>query len=244
LNSAGIPCQSPEYYEKCLPNWVKRSEDKGKPFVLSVAGTKRTDYRDSVRLAVRSGVKIIEINFGCPNLTEDKVQKPIFSYDLDEMGMVLDIVSQEVEGANIDIWVKLSWLEPTLLKKVARMMVNYPMIRAIVTTNALANCFDCDDEGHNLISPNNGLAGLSGPAMRPIGMGQVRQWRQALNDYVIARESIEVIGVGGIDHGRYALKYLSAGSTAVQVGTAAFDKGAKVFSTMLQQIDEIFTRRA
>jgi dihydroorotate dehydrogenase (fumarate) len=113
------------------------------------------------------------------------------------------------------------------------------MIRAVVTTNTVPNCNDCDDKGHDLISPNNGLAGMSGPAIFPIGLGQVKQWRAALNEYPAAKDEVEVIGVGGISQAEHVFKYLSRGATATQVGTAYFEAGENIFSEMLQQYVEL-----
>lgn len=64
-----------------------------------------------------------------------------------------------------------------------------------------------------------GTGGLSGPAIRPVGVAAV---------YKVARAvSIPVIGIGGIATADDALQYLLAGASAVQVGTATFvDPGA------------------
>jgi len=57
----------------------------------------------------------------------------------------------------------------------------------------------------------NGLGGLSGPAIRPIALRMVWQASQAV--------SIPICGIGGIDNGEDAAKFLLCGATAVQVGT-------------------------
>ena len=59
-----------------------------------------------------------------------------------------------------------------------------------------------------------GSGGLSGPAVRPVALDQVRR--------VAAAVSIPVIGMGGIETGADALAFLASGATAVAVGTASF----------------------
>jgi dihydroorotate dehydrogenase (NAD+) catalytic subunit len=59
-----------------------------------------------------------------------------------------------------------------------------------------------------------GTGGLSGPAIRPIGVACVWKVSRAL--------SIPVIGIGGISKTEDALEYLLAGASAIQVGTALF----------------------
>lgn len=60
----------------------------------------------------------------------------------------------------------------------------------------------------------NGLGGLSGPAIRPIALRMVWQAAQAI--------SIPICGIGGIGSAEDAIKFLLAGATAVQVGTANY----------------------
>ena len=59
-----------------------------------------------------------------------------------------------------------------------------------------------------------GIAGLSGPAILPIGVAAV---------YTVSRAvSIPVIGLGGIMCADDAIQYLLAGASAIQVGTGLF----------------------
>ncbi|MET0751724.1 MAG: dihydroorotate dehydrogenase [Solirubrobacterales bacterium] len=59
-----------------------------------------------------------------------------------------------------------------------------------------------------------GSGGLSGAAVRPIALEQVRR--------VAAAVSIPVIGMGGIESGADAAAFLAAGATLIAVGTANF----------------------
>jgi dihydroorotate dehydrogenase (NAD+) catalytic subunit len=60
----------------------------------------------------------------------------------------------------------------------------------------------------------NITGGLSGPAIKPVGLRMVWQVAQAVR--------IPVVGIGGITTAEDALEYLIAGATAVQVGSAHF----------------------
>jgi dihydroorotate dehydrogenase (NAD+) catalytic subunit len=61
---------------------------------------------------------------------------------------------------------------------------------------------------------SNVLGGLSGPAIRPIALRMVWQAARAV--------SLPICGVGGIETGEDAVKFLLCGATAVQVGTANY----------------------
>ena len=60
----------------------------------------------------------------------------------------------------------------------------------------------------------NTTGGLSGPAIRPVGVAVVYRVKRAV--------SIPVIGLGGIMCPDDAIQYLLAGASAVQIGTATF----------------------
>ena len=60
----------------------------------------------------------------------------------------------------------------------------------------------------------NRVAGLSGPAIRPIAVRIVYE--------IFARVKIPIIGLGGISSAEDALEFLVVGARAVQIGTASF----------------------
>jgi dihydroorotate dehydrogenase (NAD+) catalytic subunit len=80
----------------------------------------------------------------------------------------------------------------------------------------------------------NGLGGLSGPAIRPIALRMVWQASQAV--------SIPICGIGGISTAEDAVKFLLAGATAVQVGTANYLRPA-VAGEIADGISEYATRQ-
>lgn len=61
---------------------------------------------------------------------------------------------------------------------------------------------------------STGTGGLSGPAIRPVGVAMTYKVSRAV--------SIPIFGIGGIMNDRDALEYLLAGASAVQIGTANF----------------------
>jgi dihydroorotate dehydrogenase (NAD+) catalytic subunit len=70
----------------------------------------------------------------------------------------------------------------------------------------------------------NRLGGLSGPAVKPVGLAIVWQLYEALR--------IPVVGVGGISTVDDAIEYALAGARAVEVGTAVAFDGVRVFGTL------------
>jgi dihydroorotate dehydrogenase (NAD+) catalytic subunit len=77
----------------------------------------------------------------------------------------------------------------------------------------------------------NRYGGLSGPAIRPIGV-------RAVFD-IYEKVDIPVIGVGGVDSGLAALEYIMAGASAVQIGTALVGQGLGVFERVTKEMNSV-----
>ena len=65
----------------------------------------------------------------------------------------------------------------------------------------------------------NDFGGLSGPAIKPIGLAKVCQTYQFIQNIGI---NIPIIGIGGIMTSSDAIEYMAVGSAAVQIGTIMF----------------------
>jgi dihydroorotate dehydrogenase (fumarate) len=182
------------------------------PLIVSIAGFDIADYHKGF-MALKNcrSVTAVECNFGCPNTEHGR----IMSFDLESLNTLLMELS--VVGDAIPIWVKFSpYSDPGMLAEVAAIVNMYKsVIKAVVTCNTFPNAF----MGAGNISPNNGLAGLSGPAMKPIALGQVVQFRQHLDD------DVDVIGVGGATTGNDIVDFFDAGAKGVQLTSMPFWSG-------------------
>ncbi len=173
--------------------------------LVNIFGSSEEEYAEMARrLADEEGVDGLEINVSCPNL---KAGGTIFAT---EPRSVYQVVSRTRQATSAFLMVKLS-----------------PNVGDI-TRIALA-AQDAGADALSLINTLTGMAvdvrtrtpvlanitgGLSGPAIKPIGVRMVWQVAQAVR--------IPVVGIGGITTPEDALEYLIAGAAAVQVGSAHF----------------------
>ena len=75
---------------------------------------------------------------------------------------------------------------------------------------------------------SNAYGGLSGPAIKPIGVRAV---------YDVYREtSKEIIGCGGISNFEDVIEYMMAGARAVEIGTALRTAGRAIFDNIKRDI--------
>jgi len=236
LNSLGLPNGGEPYYTEHLAQMRQIVHAAGKPFFVSVAGFSPVEYGELTELAVKGGADAVELNLGCPNVWgESGTQHRIASFDPLMVEEILHQVKMAMSGfpRQCPITVKLSpFSDPLLLAEIAEVVKAASNVKAVVVVDTFPNAFAYDLETRkSAISTDlsGGLAGLAGPSLKHIALGQVLQWRKLLP------ADIDVIGVGGITTGADVQDYLRVGAAAVQVATAHADHGAGVFASLLAE---------
>lgn len=214
LNSFGMPNKGLEAYRSLLPHMKTIVHESGKKLSLSIAGFNVEEYVQLAELANVSGVDLLELNLGCPNVQIDGKQKPIASFDLEYMTAIINAVH---EVTSLPLMIKLSpYSNPAELQQVAATLASLGTVAAVVTSNTFPNGY-VEQDGVPVLAMEYG--GVSGKALLPIALGQVRQFRKALP------ESIAVIGAGGVSSKEDVEAYLAAGATAVQAASLIVSEG-------------------
>ncbi len=219
LSSLGLPSRGHEYFRGVLPGMAHVSHEAGKPLLVSVAGFEPGEYAQLACLVEDTGADGVELNLGCPVAQDAGTPVQIASFD---PGAITTIVegARSAITAGYPLGVKLSpYSDPWLLGEVARRMSELP-INYVVTSNSFPNAFSANMGKRQWV--HIGLAGMSGAALKPIGLGQVRQLREALPD------SVQIVGAGGVSSGRDVIDYLQAGACAVQAATMYWNAGHSV----------------
>ncbi|HWQ28300.1 MAG TPA: dihydroorotate dehydrogenase [Dehalococcoidia bacterium] len=202
LNSIGL--QNPgvdEVVEKYAPVWARWRV----PVIVSVLGATPDEYAAvAARLEGVEGVAGIELNISSPNAQRGGME---FGQDPDAAAAVTGAV---VRATTLPVIVKLT---PNVadIVSVARAAVDAGASALCVINTLQAMAIDADS-GRPVIGAT--FAGLSGPAIKPVGLRMVYQVARAVD--------VPVIGCGGVTTADDALEYIEAGASAVQVGTATF----------------------
>jgi len=170
------------------------------PIVVSVYGENAEEYGELGRYIPREAAGL-ELNLSCPNLPG----KPaVLSAE-----EIFSRVAAAREAWPGELWAKISpegdWLSAAQAAEEAG-------ADAVVATNTFRG-MALDLERRSPVFANV-VAGLSGPAIKPLCLHIVYELCRVLR--------IPVIGCGGIKSGRDALEFILAGAHAVQVGTANF----------------------
>jgi len=214
MNAMGLPNPGIDAFEEEM-NVAFRS---GVPIVGSVFGSSAEEFAMLARRMQDYGAEAVELNLSCPHAK---------GYGM-EMGVDPDVVAniiKEVKGAVcIPVFAKLTPNTHQLIE-VAH-AAEEAGVDAIVAINTLkAMKIDVDMRRPVL---SNRYGGLSGPAVRGVGVRCIYELYENLK--------IPVVGVGGIEDWRSALEYIMAGAVAVQIGSGVGRVGARVFGDICSGI--------
>jgi dihydroorotate dehydrogenase (fumarate) len=219
LNSFGMPNEGIEYYAKYLSAMITTAHKANKKLILSVAGFSAKEYGQLAAFAEQYQPDILELNLGCPNVKGE----PIASSDIGYVAQILEAVKHET---SLPVIVKCSpYTNFIELQKVVKVFIDSGIVSGVVTCNTLPGSMMFDDKGKSVLAAEEG--GLSGPALRPLALGQVAAFRRELP------KNIAVIGVGGIETKAHVSQFLRAGANAVQAATLIVRDGHEAINRLL-----------
>jgi dihydroorotate dehydrogenase (NAD+) catalytic subunit len=201
INSIGLPNKGLEGF---LAGDLPRLAELPVPLIVSVMATGREEFARLVEaVAARDEVAAIELNVSCPNV---------------HSGLIVGEQPAETEA----------------LLETLRPLTEKPLIVKLTpnVANPEAVAVGAEEGGADAVSLINtlkasaidpatgapalaaGHGGLSGPAVRPIALQQVRAVRAAVE--------LPLVGMGGVSSGADAAEFLTAGAELVAVGTESF----------------------
>jgi dihydroorotate dehydrogenase (NAD+) catalytic subunit len=201
VNSIGLPNKGLEGF---LAHDLPSLGELPVPLIVSVMGTSAEEFARLVDgVGGRDEVAALELNVSCPNVKSGLI--------VGEQPAETLLLLREIRGLT----------EKPLIVKLTPNVAD-PSAVAIAAEEggadavSLVNTLKAAPIDPGTLAPwlGAGRGGLSGPAIRPIALGQTSA--------VAAAVSIPVIGMGGIEAGEDALAFVAAGATAVAVGTANF----------------------
>jgi len=202
LNSIGLENPGVEAF---LREELPRLKEAGATVIANVWGASPEEYEQLVEVLAPSSVDAIELNLSCPNVPG----KGRPGRDPAATEEVVGLAHAVARGK--PLWAKLPPDAATGLGAVAQaaQRAGAEAVCAVNSFPALAV-----DIGTGKPVFANVVAGLSGPAVKPLALRIV---------YELAREvNIPIVAIGGITTWEDAVEFIMAGAHAVQIGTANF----------------------
>jgi dihydroorotate dehydrogenase (NAD+) catalytic subunit len=214
INSIGLPNKGLDGF---LASDLPQLAELPVPLIVSVMGTSREEFTRLVqRVGERDEVAAIELNVSCPNVHSGLIvgEQP------SETAMLLEAL-RPLTPKPLIVKLTPNVADPAAIATAAE-EAGADAVSLINTLKATAI-----DPATGAPGIAAGHGGLSGPAVRPIALQQLRA--------VTAAISVPVIGMGGIASGSDAREFLALGADLVAVGTENFRDpraGSRVASTL------------
>jgi len=215
LNSMGLPNPGIDDFG----GEIRKALEGGVPVIGSIFASDPDDFSELGRKMEGYGAHAVELNLSCPHA--DRVGLEIGSDPV----MVRDIVKAVKSSLRIPVLAKLSPMVPDI--SVTAVAVEEAGGDGIVAINTIRAMKIAPEVGKPVLK--NKVGGLSGPAVKPIGVRCVYEMTSAVD--------IPVVGVGGIMTGNDALEYLMAGASAVQIGSGVHYRGITVFREVANELE-------
>jgi len=202
LNSIGL--QNPgvdAFLSNELP-WLLSQEAA---VIANINGHALEDFEEIARrLQGAPGLKAIEVNISCPNVSHGGM---FFGTD---PAMAAEVTRRVRKHTSLPLIIKLS-PNVTDITEIARAVVSEGADILSLINTLLGMAIDVKTRKPLLARK---VGGLSGPAVKPVALRMVWQTAQAVD--------VPIIGMGGISSAQDALEFLMAGASAVAVGCASF----------------------
>lgn len=203
MNSVGMENPGIEsYIEKDL-DWVN---SKDLVNIVNMGGHSVEDYEAGAKRLNDVDFDILELNISCPNTKCGCMNFGVKTESARELVRMVRKISRH------KLVVKLSPNAEDIVS-LAKMCEEEGADGVSLTNTFLAMAIDIRRKASVF---ENGYAGLSGPAIKPIALRMVHQVSHAVN--------IPVMGLGGITTWQDAVEFIMAGASVVQIGTGTFMK--------------------
>jgi len=220
-----------EVWDKYL-RVIKSEIGKSAPIIVSIMGG--PDYSEWIRLARWAedrGADMLELNFGCPHGEPEKRTGAFIGQHAD---LVQEYTKEVVSSVGIPVIAKLT-PNITDIRETAKAAENAgaKAVTAINTVNGVIAV----DRAQPLpdINGYSGYGGISGPAVKPIGLAAVSK--------IYTSTSLQISGVGGIFDWRDAVEYIMMGATTVQSVTYTILKGFEFINEWKKELESFMERK-
>ena len=214
LNSVGLQNPGVDYFiEREIP-FLRNYSTK---IIVNACGHSVEEYEAVCEKLNDADIDIVELNISCPNIAEGG---KAFGQDAEATSVVVSRAKAKLTKK--PLMVKLS-PNVTDVASIAKAAETAGADALSLINTLLGMKIDI----YKRQAPfKNKVAGLSGPAIKPVALRMVYQAAKAVK--------IPILGMGGISCGEDAIEFMMAGARAIAVGTANFQDPEASIKVLVQ----------
>lgn len=220
INAMGLPNPGVAEEVELLRETSRRLRPLGVRLIASISADTVEDFARSAVLIARANPDMIELNVSCPNLGAEHGEMFAAS-----AAAAAEVTARVKAATSLPCLVKLS---PNVhdIGEIARAVVEAGA-DGITAINTMPGMLIDAESGAAVLANETG--GISGPALKPIALRCVHDVARAVG--------VPIIGTGGVLSGADAVEMLSAGATAVGVGSAVFYRGEQALTLIRDELE-------
>ncbi|MCC7004745.1 hypothetical protein IT397_02400 [Candidatus Nomurabacteria bacterium] len=218
-NSFGVPSQNPVYWQEDLKK-VLLNVRKGQIVVGAFQGTKKeggsieeyiNDYIICARMLKEIGIKVMEVNFSCPNEGTNN----LLCFDIERSAIIAQAIKNEI--GKIPLIVKVAYYQDEQMFRDFVKEIG-SIVDGISTINTIAA--PVRDTNGNQALPGVGRlrSGICGASIKWAGLEMVGRLRDLRKEFGY---KYTIIGVGGVTVPLDFIEYRQAGADIVMSATGA-----------------------
>lgn len=226
LNAIGLANPGAEAEVALLAETRRALAPLGVPLIASIFADRVEGFARVAEIVARAEPDMLELNISCPNVGSE-LGEP-FAGSAASAAAVTAAVRAAV---GLPLIVKLAPNVPDI-GRIAAAVVDAGA-DAICAINTMPGMAIDLESGRPVLHNQSG--GLSGPALKAIALNAVFQVARAV--------SVPIIGTGGVMSGADALEMISAGATAVGVGSAVYYEGPAAFGRIQRELEAWLAER-
>lgn len=221
LNAMGLPNPS---YPGFLQELEIAKKDSGVPVIASIFGGTAAEFTEVAEGLLPGKPDAFELNVSCPHAEG-------YGAAVGSNPCLVEAITAAVKDVvNVPVWVKLT---PNVSDITGiGTAAESGGANAVVAINTVKGMAIDIESGYPVLGNRSG--GLSGKAVKPVAVKCVYDLYSALE--------IPIIGVGGISSWQDAVEMIMAGASAVQVGSAVYDR-LDIFSEIGTGINAFLRRK-
>lgn len=202
----------------------KYAEDQGSHLIGSAGGKTVQSWVDICRTIEDCGIKLVELNFGCPH---PAMMPGVHGGSMigQDPNVAAEVTRAVVEAVKIPVMIKLT---PDQAKpvEIAR-AVKEAGAAAVTATNRYTGFMVDIETGEPRLG---GPAGIGGVWAKPLSLRWVHR--------IFTELGMPISGSNGIYDHRDVVEFLMTGASTVQVGSVTMLKGIKYLSKIIRDLEE------
>jgi len=226
---------SPERLEEV----VRKAKEAGMPVVgANISEGENVDaWVNDALAAEKGGADFLELNYSCPYVPGIGL---VIGVNLELQRAVIKAIKDKC-GLPVMAKLNAALSTETLIESAKGCVV--AGVDAISTTNAIAGSMGvdietarphaCDLDETGKLSMLSG--GVSGPAIKPIGLRAVAELRSEVD--------VPICGIGGISEWESAVEYMMLGANVVQLCTAVMIHGFPIIKGLVSGLEAFMERK-